>query len=416
MAIPVLLWRLWQRGKSNPGYRQRVLERFGGVSVPVDVNPDQPLIWVHTVSVGEFLAAQPLIKSVLARFPEHQVLVTTTTPTGSERVQEALGSQVLHVYMPYDLPHAWGLFLRRYRPAVAVIMETELWPNLSAACDSRNIPLLLVNARLSQKSAQGYQRFHWLAAPMMASLSAVAAQAQPDAERFHQLGVHPDRVEVCGNIKFDFVLPDTLEQSASALRGQLGNERLVWIAASTHPGEDERILDVFRKLRQELPSLLLILVPRHPERFGFVADLVRDQDWKLALRSQMHEQNAMPSNIDVLIGDTMGELPALMAAADVTFMGGSLVPVGGHNVIESLAVGTPVISGSHTFNFASVVALLCDEGVLKLVDNDAALYQAVLLLFQQPEQRRQLSQQGRHVVVQQRGALQRMMAMIERFV
>src|SRR3990167_3823308 len=338
LATPVLLFRLYQRGRDNPGYRQRVLERFGiYANAPLNAS-----LWLHTVSVGEFMAAQPLIRRLLQANHDSPIVITTMTPTGSERVQstfapEIQAGRVAHVYLPYELPAAINSFLSRFSPRILVVLETELWPNLIHFTHKRGIPILIANARLSEKSAQGYRRVLTLTRPMLREISVIAAQSEADGERFIELGLPPASLQVTGTVKFDLNVDDELMQQAKALREQWGGQsRKVFIAASTHEGEDEQVLEAFRLIHCERPEALLVLVPRHPERFESAAALLQRHGWKTARFSQ--SQPVTPET-SVVLGDVMGQMLKLLAAADVAFIGGSLEPVGGHNMLEPLAVG-----------------------------------------------------------------------------
>lgn len=405
-VAPVLAWRLYQRGKENPAYRERREERFG-------FYPGEPLkrsLWVHTVSVGEFLAAKPLIDWIMSTYPAWPLVITTMTPTGAERVQAAYGERVHHFYLPYDFPYAVERFLDHVRPRLLVIMETELWPNLVHFTHARNVPVIVANARLSERSAKGYQRISWVTRPMLEAITVVAAQSGADASRFLELGLRPESLQITGTVKFDLVVDEALRAQAQALRARWGATRNVWIAASTHPGEDEQILQAFRFLQVKVPGLLLVLVPRHPERFEAVATLVRQQAFNMVRHSQGGD---VGSAIDVVLGDTMGELVKLMAASDVAFVGGSLEPVGGHNMLEPLAVGVPAICGPHVFNFATVAQLLTEQGVLTTVTSPLGLANAVEGLFSNPAYRKILADKGVAVVNEHRGALQRLCRIIE---
>lgn len=405
-ATPLLAWRLHQRGKANPAYRERREERFGHY-------PGEPLtrsLWVHTVSVGEFLAAKPLIDWLMHTYPGWPLVITTMTPTGAERVQAAYGDRVRHFYLPYDMPYAVQRFLDHVHPRVLIIMETELWPNVVHFTHARGVPIIVANARLSEKSATGYQRIHWITRPMLEAITVVAAQSGADAERFRELGLRPEALQITGTVKFDLVVDDDLRQQARQLRERWGFGRSVWIAASTHPGEDEQVLQAFRFLEAQVPNLLLVLVPRHPERFNAVAALVQQQNFRMVRHSQ---GGPVPADVEVIVGDTMGELVKLMAASDVAFVGGSLEPVGGHNMLEPLAVGVPVICGPHVFNFATVAKLLTEQGVLTTVTSPLGLANAVKELFTNPARSRALSAKGIQVVDEHRGALQRLCRIVE---
>ena len=404
LILPLALLRLYWRGRRDAGHRRRWRERLGLV-------PPLPPggLWVHAVSVGETRAALPLIRALLDRYPDLPLLVTTTTLTGSRQVREALGERVHHVYAPYDLPGATRRFLRRARPRLAVIMETELWPNLLRQCATAGIPVLLANARLSERSARAYGRIHGLTATMLRDVTLIAAQADADAARFRVLGA--PRVEVAGNLKYDLALPaDLPEQGRRLRRDLLGDERPVWIAASTHAGEDEPILDAFARLRARWPALLLLLVPRHPERFDSVAALCRQRGFSVTRRS---ERNVCTPETAVFLGDSMGELLLLYAAADLTFVGGSLVATGGHNVLEPALLELPVLFGPHMFNFTEAGERLLEAEAAWRVKDADELATAVDRLLADPELRQTAGRRGQAVVERHRGALAALLGLIE---
>ena len=386
---------------SEAGYRKRP-----GV-------PAHDTLWIHAVSVGETQAALPLIKALQQRYPQMTLVVTTTTPTGSARVRAALGDTVFHVYAPYDLPGAVRRFLQRTRPRVAIIMETELWPNLIHGCQKHGIPVIVANARLSARSAAGYQRVAGLTREALQNITVIAAQAQADAQRFIALGADPARVRITGNIKFDITLAADLQQRAAALRHTWGAQRPVWIAASTHANstssEDEQVLTAFAAVRLVLPDALLILVPRHPERFAKVTALCRKSGYNVWLRSEQKPYDASP---DIFIGDSMGELMLFYAASDVAFVGGSLVAHGGHNLLEPAALGIPVITGPHTFNFADISRMLLQADAARQANNAAELAAVVITFLQNDALRHTTGEKGRRLIEQNRGALEKLMTVI----
>lgn len=409
LLLPLVPLRLYLRGRKAPAYRLRWRERLG-VSAPLSKLPQQP-IWLHAVSVGETLAAQPLVAAIRQQWPNRPLLITTMTPTGSERVQALWGDAVFHVYAPYDYPHAISRFLNAWRPAALVIMETELWPNTLAAAKARAIPVLLANARLSEKSAKGYARAGGLTRSLMHSLSMVAAQDQATATRFQDLGLPAKKVSVTGSVKFDLSLPNDLTEQAKKLLNQWRlQEREIWVAASTHDGEDEQVLKAHRLLLQSSPGALLILVPRHPERFQQVANVVAQHSFEMVRRSQ---QQAVGPQTQVLLADTMGELLLWLAMADVAFVGGSLVPVGGHNTLEPLALSVPTLTGPHYMNFQVINDALIKAGALAVVQNSDELADAVLQLLNDTtlvQQRRQAAEQ---VMTANRGAVQRQLSLLQ---
>ena len=411
LLTPIILLRLLYRGLKAPAYKKRWAERFG---FPVYAESTADFIWLHAVSVGETLAAVPLVKTLQQNYPQHRLMVTCMTPTGSERIKAAFGDSVDHSYMPYDTPDSVARFLNRLKPKMLIIMETELWPNTIAACQSRDIPVILANGRLSARSATAYQRISSLVQPMLSGISAVAAQHKDDGDRFIRLGLPPSALEVTGNIKFDLSLDQDVQDRATVLSEQwhCGNNRPVFLAASTHRGEDEIILQAFGQIKQQVDNALLVLVPRHPERFNQVGELCISAGFTLARRSAGDKVEAA----DVLLGDTMGELMVFFGACDVAFVGGSLVATGGHNMIEPAAWGVPVLSGPHLFNFTEASQLLlAADGML--VCNDAAeLAEQCISLMGNKGRRQEMGNAARLVAEANRGALDKLMSVIDRFI
>jgi 3-deoxy-D-manno-octulosonic-acid transferase len=407
LLLPYAVANLVWRGLRYRAYWRRWPERFGFV-VPQGA---RRTIWVHAVSVGEVRSSAALIAALAERYPQHRLVVTTMTPTGSEQVRDLFGDRVSHCYVPYDFPDAVRRFFERVNPELAVIAETEFWPNIFAECRRRAIPLLLVNGRVSSASVRGYLHVPKLARAMLENAALLCAQTRADAQRLRNLGA-PDRlVHVTGNLKFDVALPASLLEEGRELRAQWGRGRPVWIAASTHGGEERRVLDAFAVLRRTWPSLLLVLVPRHPERFAAVARLCKRRGWRIALRSATRA--ALPDGVAILVGDTMGELQRLYAAADVAFVGGSLVPKGGQNLLEACAVAVPVIFGPHVFNFEEITAMALERGAARQVHDADGLAAALALYLDQPELRRAAGRAARTLVTDNRGALPRTLALIE---
>lgn len=406
LLLPFVLLRLLRRGLRAPAYLRRWPERFGHFPH----TPPPGAIWIHAVSVGETIAAFPLVRALQRRYPQRPLIFTTTTPTGSERVTRELGAGVLHGYLPYDLPGAVARFLARTRPALAVILETELWPNMYAACSARGIPLIVANARLSARSAAGYRRVARLARATLEQAALIAAQGEADAERFIALGAPRARVRVTGNLKFDLAVAPDLEERGQALRDGWGGRRPVWIAASTHEGEEALVLEAHARARGQIPDLLLLLVPRHPERFDRVAELCRTHGMPVIRRS---EQRPCAPDTAVYLGDSMGELMPLYAAADIAFVGGSLVPSGGHNPLEPAALTRPVLHGPQVFNFAEISRLLREAGGSREVNDAGELAGAVVDLLRHPEQAADMGKRAHGVVLRNRGALERLLGMIE---
>ncbi|CAI8826818.1 lipid IV(A) 3-deoxy-D-manno-octulosonic acid transferase [Pseudomonas sp. IT-P260] len=405
LGLPLVAIRLWLRSRKAPAYAKRIGERFS-YGMP-SLRPGG--IWVHAVSVGESIAAAPMIRALLQRYPQLPITVTCMTPTGSERIQALFANEprIQHCYLPYDLPCAAARFLDHAKPKLAVIMETELWPNHIHQCAKRGIPVALANGRLSERSARGYGRFSKLTAPMLAEMSFFAVQTEAEAQRFRDLGARPQTVEVTGSIKFDLTIDPQLLQRAHELRGQWqALERPVWIAASTHEGEDEVVLDAHRRLLANYPNALLILVPRHPERFNSVFELCQREGFATVRRSTGANVEA---NTAVLLGDTMGELLFLYALADSAFVGGSLVPNGGHNLLEPAALAKPVLSGPHLFNFLDIAAQLREAGALAEVDDAEGLAVEVQRLFELPRDAQRMAEAGLAVMRRNQGALQRLL-------
>jgi len=403
LALPFVVLRLLWRSRQLPDYRKRILERFG--VYPFEL---KHCLWVHSVSVGETIAAIPLIRSLMQNYPSIPVLVTTMTPTGSARVKAAFADRVYHVYLPYDLPFAVNRFLKTMNPIVAIIMETELWPNLIAACDKKQIPIGLMNARLSEKSARGYQRIASLTKTMLESLFVIAAHGSADANRFIELGAVKDRVYVTGNIKFDLDLPTDLVSKGLELRHALGKDRYIWIAASTHEGEEEIILKAHQKLRDVNQDALLILVPRHPDRFELIGTL-SEKYFQTERRSRV---TVIKKDTAVYLGDTMGEMLLMYAASDVALVCGSLIERGGHNILEPAALAKAILSGPHTFNFAEISALFASEKALVTVNDVETLAEQLIRLYQHPSEREILGQRAYQVLAANRGALEKQITLL----
>lgn len=407
LALPLIGLRLWWRGRKAPAYRERIGERFA-VGLP---RFRQGGIWLHAVSVGESIAAAPVVRALQERYPDLPITVTCMTPTGSERICAMFGDSVQHCYLPYDLPCRARKFLQLLQPKLAIVMETELWPNHIDQCARRGIPVVLANARLSERSARGYGRFPKLTAPMLAQLDGIAVQTQVEAERFLTLGARPEAVQVTGSIKFDLkVGPQLLEQAVQLRQSWSNPQRPVWVAASTHDGEDLPVVQAHRELLADHPEALLILVPRHPERFATVKQLCEQQGMSLVQRSAGARIEARHQ---VLLGDTMGEMLQLLALSDVAFVGGSLVPHGGHNVLEPAALGKPVLSGPHVFNFLDIVGQMRDASALREVRDADELAAAVAKLWSDPSDYQAMQAAGQQVLKANQGALERLLQVID---
>lgn len=405
VAAPLVLLATWLRGFRDPSYRDRLSERFGFTRLRFETRP----IWLHAVSVGEVQAATPLIKRLLANRDNRPVLITTSTPTGAARVQAAFGTQLAHAYLPYDTPAAVKRFLQRVNPQCAIIMETELWPNLFKACVLRSIPVLLGSARISPRTAARYQQLHNLFAQAVAKVQ-VGAQTQADAERFIDLGALPANTQVTGNIKFDVEIDDAVRTAGAHLRVSWG-KRPVWVAGSTHEGEEEQVLAAHQAVLAQRPDALLILAPRHPPRFAPVAALVKAHELRYVTRSSQQQLTAQHA---VMVLDSLGELTQFYAASDVVFVGGSLVPVGGHNLLEPAALSLAMISGPHTFNAPDVADKLAERDALRYAYSAAELAQVVLELLNDPAQRERQGHAALAVVQESKGSLAQLIALIER--
>lgn len=408
-VLPWIFFRLWLRSLKFPAYRRRWSERLGLVPLP----PLEKVLWIHAVSVGEAVSAIPLVHRIRDQYPGSPILVTTMTPTGSERVQVAfkdlLGKQIYHCYLPYDLPWALSTFFRRIQPKLLVLMETELWPNLLISCHKRGVPVLIANGRLSPRSSRGYGRIRGLMKSILEPIQAVAAQSELDARRFQELGIAPEKIAEIGNIKFDMQLPPYLYEAGAELREELGKNRLIWIAASTHEGEESIILETYFVLKKTFPALLLLLVPRHPERFNKVAHLCESKALRMIRRSQKEK---ISSEIDVFLGDTMGELLLFYAASDIAFVGGSFVPVGGHNLLEPAALGLPILTGPELFNFMAISEMLQTAKAIKIVESPDELRQQIQMLLGDLSLRQTQGTCAKKVVEQNRGALDRLVKLI----
>jgi 3-deoxy-D-manno-octulosonic-acid transferase len=405
LLVPFILLHLFYKGFGNRDYWKRNGERFGFVrgSVP------EGAIWVHAVSVGEVQAAAPLVRALLEKYPDRPLVLTTTTPTGADRVESLFGSQVIHRYAPFDLASSVKSFFDWCRPAITIILETELWPNLYHECGLRKVPLVLASARVSPKSIGRYRRLVSLFRETLSHGIVIAAQTEADAQRFLSLGSNPQRTHVTGNIKFDFELPDGVNEQGKELRTEHAPDRPVWIAASTHANEEEIVLLAHRQVQEQYPDALLILVPRHPERFDGIANLIERQGFSYARRSR---GETCAAQTEVLLGDTMGELMAFYAAADVAFVGGSLVKVGGHNLLEPAALKVPMIIGPNNYNAQDIADLFIDTGTAFVAHDERELAGAVVSLLNDPAERTRLGDQAEAMIHDSRGALDRLLGLL----
>jgi len=405
LALPIIALRLYARARKQPAYRDRIRERFGFYPVQFEDS-----IWVHAVSVGEVIAAIPLIKHLQALHPNLPIVVTTMTPTGAERVQASFGDTVTHLYLPYDVPAAVRRFLKAINPRVGIIIETEVWPNLVMECAARQIPLCLMNARLSEKSARGYARLQLFSRMLFKKFDLIAAVGAEDAKRFVRLGAKEKNVVVTGNLKFDLSLPENIAEQTAELKNKFAAHPFIWVAASTHDGEEEIILKAHEKILAVNPHALLILVPRHVDRFDVIAEMVQ-KNFKLA-RHSGQEMNTC----NVYLGDTIGDLLLFYSLADVAFVGGSLIPRGGHNILEPAVLAKPILTGPHMMNFAEIHNMFLQHQAVTEVKDAQSLAEAVIFYMQHPDASAAQGQKALGVIEQNRGALGKQIAELERFI
>lgn len=406
LALPFLLLRLWLRSRQAPAYRERILERFGVNDIQLNES-----IWVHTVSVGEFIAALSLIKKLQRRYPDVPMVVTTMTPTGSEQVLKSLGSSVHHCYLPYDFFWAQRRLIKKLKPKALIVLETELWPNLLLEAKRALVPVIVANARLSEKSAAGYGRLLPLTQKIFHCIDQLAVQAEADAQRFQDLGMPNEKMKVTGSIKSDLQVSEAQREVARNCRMQWGHMRPVIIAASTHLGEDEKVLAAFQQVLKSLPDALLVLVPRHPERFNSVAALIEQMQFSMQRRS--HNDAELSTQTQVLLGDTMGELMVMLGASDVAFVGGSLVSNGGHNVLEPIAFDIPVVVGPSMFNFQTIFNELHEQAAILQIEDSEELARAWLTLLTDSVVRDGVVEKAAGIMKKNQGALDKLLAIID---
>ena len=405
LLTPALVGVIVWRGRRNPGYWKNLRQRFGfGPCLDATDN-----LWVHAVSVGEVQAAAPLVRELQATYPDRRLVITCMTPTGAAHAQTLFGDTVDHRFVPYDLPGSVKRFFNRVRPGLAVILETELWPNLYNECGRRGVPLVLASARISPRSINRYRLLVGLFRETLSHGIIIGAKSEADAMRFRQVGAAPERTYVTGNIKFDFRLPPQVKLLGLEFREHHAALRPVWVAASTHSGEEEIALAAHRRVLERFPDALLLLVPRHPDRFDEVADLLTRLEVSHVRRSTGLRLGERDS---VFLGDTLGELMSFYAAADVAFVAGSLVPIGGHNLLEPAALGLPVLTGPHTFNCEEIAEMFIDAGAARLVTDAQTLGDAVAELLADPQARRELGARGQRIVEDNRGALERLLKLV----
>lgn len=407
LALPVILIRLLIRSFKVPAYRKRIGERFALQAMPQVFDRDKLTLWIHAVSVGETAASAPLVAELQRRYPEAQIVVTTMTPTGSDRVRLLFGESVMHAYVPYDLPGACNRFLDKYQPSLLILMETELWPNLIHSCHQSGVKLLLANGRLSEKSATGYGRFPTFTRSLLEKIDKIAAQAVPDAQRFIELGVSTEQIEVTGSLKF---LVDVTGKEKQAYFSAIeSSQRPVLVAASTREGEEEKVLSAFKKCLVEFPSLLLILIPRHPERFNGVSKLSESGGFRSVKRSI---GGVVEPDVQVVIGDSMGEMLDYYNVATISFVGGSLVDTGCQNVLEPAALGVPILVGPSQYNFATICKQLEQAGSLKTVMNEMELADSLCSLLADERARQKMGERGKKLVRENQNALPALMKLV----
>ena len=404
VLTPVTVYHLIWRGFRFREYFQRWDERYASYAQPVP----RIDIWLHAVSVGEVNAAIPVVEALRRAHPQLRWLVTTITPTGSERARALWGEGIEHVYAPYDLPGAVSRFLQHFQPRLALVMETELWPNLLFGCSDRGIPAYLLNARLSARSLRGYRALAPLIARVVRTVKRIGAQSAQDGKRFVALGAASSSIVDTGNLKFDIAIPEGLQAFVDAFARHAG-ARPAWIAASTHEDEEAAVIAAHRSLRERWPDLLLLWAPRHPERFPKVAEQAQGAGWNVSLRRKATWPGQQD---DVFVIDTLGELMSFYACAQVAFVGGSLQPVGGHNLLEPAAVGTAMVTGPHLHNFTEISRRLKECGALLIAADAEGLRDAVGQLMADAQARARMETAGRNLVEQGRGALARTLEMI----
>lgn len=404
LVLPFVPLKLWWRGIKQTAYRQHWRERFGFYPK----KSVKSVIWLHCVSVGETRAAEPLIKALLAQYPHHQILLTHTTPTGRETSEQLFGNQIMRVYLPYDLPFAANRFLAYFQPKIGLLMETELWFNLIAACEKQRIPLLLLNARLSEKSANGYAKLGRLVRNGLQSLSAIAAQTDADAARLQALGAQ--NVHVFGNLKFDVKPPVDAAEKGQQLRHlfDAAQQRLIFLAASTREGEEALILEAIKGI-----DCLTVIVPRHPQRFDEVEALIMRAGLSYQRRSQLNAPAR--EDVQIILGDSMGELFSYYAACDFTFVGGSLLNFGGQNLIEAAIMGKPILIGQYTYNFAEASKNAVLAGAALQVNHAAALRKGILRLQNNPEMREKMQKASIQFSQASTGATTKTIQLIARY-
>ena len=402
ILLPFLVLFWFAKSLLNKSYLDRLTQRFGFGYPKLNSGS----IWIHAVSVGEVQASIPLVNELRQHYPYKEIIITTVTPTGSKQVKNIFKDAVRTSYIPFETNFAIKNFFNSIKPSVALIMETEIWPNLYKECGSRGIPLILVSARISEKSLINYKRFLPLFRDTLSHGILIAAQSQIDADRFLALGASKDRTWIMGNIKFDFKLPEEILTKAKIYRSKIFPRRHIWIAASTHEHEEEIILEAHKNISKKIENLLLILVPRHPERFAKITQILKEDNW---IYSKKSDDQDIPESCQVLLIDTIGELLFFYACSDVAFVGGSLLPVGGHNLLEPAAIGLPIITGAHTFNQKEMTDRLTQVDALRIVHNANSLSSDVIFFLTNTEESKNAGQRGKLIVESNKGAIKSLM-------
>jgi len=414
IITPFILLRFWLKSYHSSAYRQRLKERLALFPKP----PEPVILWIHAVSLGEVIAAAPLVQRLQKQYPDHKILLTTTTPTGSQKALAAFGDSLLHVYAPLDQPAIIRRFLRKIQPKAVIMMETELWPNWFFACQKNNIPIIIANARLSEKSQKGYRRIAPLIRSTLNCIEKLLAQTSEDARRFIQLGLASEKVIVAGNIKFDLTIPEDIYEQGKKFRAIWGTQRPVWIAASTHNGEDEIILEAFKTIKKDYPDSVLILVPRHPERFDKAAELAEKAGFSTVLRTHLTasaNSSSQYEKMDVLIGNTIGEMFLFLTAADAVFIGGSLIPQGGHNLLEPAALYVPILTGPNMFNFQKIYDdFTQNDSIITVYDADS-IAEAIKNFFTDPALCEEYACRAFEIIKKNQGALEKHLKVIQTY-
>ena len=410
LAAPILLWGLYRTKPGKPRFGARWKEHFG--FTPALLTAEQP-IWIHAASVGEAIAIVPVIKALKQAYPEQAIVVTTTTSTGAEQVAK-LGDLVEHRYMPIDFSWCVRGFLKVIKPRLFLIVEKELWLNTLTSVHHNKIPTVIVNARLSERSAKRYQSFSFFTHQLLNKIDKILCLHDDDAQRFIAIGAQQNQIAVTGSIKYDITIADTVFEQAHHLRKQLGIERPIFVAASTHQGEDEQVLDAYQAVLQQYPDAMVIIVPRHPQRFDSVAKLAIERGLTVHRRT---DSSPIRTNTQLYLADTMGEMLVMLATADVTFMGGSLVgdKVGGHNLLEPAAVAKPAITGPSFYNFEDITQQLLAAGAIEICQNSHQLAQQLVTLFNDPERQQHMGAQGQRIVIENQGAVNKTIANINHY-